>query len=94
MGVITPNNEEHVGSHGDNGSIFCFSPPKASGKTPARMLGTCIDGQHVLIVLTVNVFNLHPRNLTQIPKIAIFKGSYLFQTIILGIQPLVFGSVT
>ena len=30
--------------------------------------------------------DLHPRNLTQIPKIAIFKGSYLFQTIILGIH--------
>ncbi len=28
-----------------------------------------------------------------IPRIAIFKGNYLLQTIILGIQPLVFGSV-
>ena len=28
-----------------------------------------------------------------IPKIAMFKGSYFFQTIILGIQPLVFESV-
>ena len=29
---------------------------------------------------------LHPRNLTWIPNIAMFKGSYLFQTIILGIH--------
>ena len=29
---------------------------------------------------------LHSRNLTKIPKIAIFEGSYLFQTIILGIH--------
>ena len=28
-----------------------------------------------------------------IPKIAMFKGSYLLQTIILGIQPLVFSGV-
>ena len=30
---------------------------------------------------------------SKIPKIVIFEGSYLFQTIILGSQPLVFGGV-
>ena len=39
------------------------------------------------------VESLHPRNLTWIPTISIFKGSYLFQTIILGPSMLVFEGV-
>ena len=36
---------------------------------------------------------LHPRKLTWIPKIAMFERRYIFQTIIFGIEPLVFGGV-
>ena len=31
-------------------------------------------------------FDYPPRNLTKIPKLAIFKGNHLFQTILLGIH--------
>ena len=67
-------------------------PPLAGNKTNfcQRESWGCL----CFFILQFLFFGLHSRNLTNwYQKRPYFKGSYLFQTIILGIQPLVFGDV-
>ena len=68
----------------------CVSKRPKIPTLPKTNMDTKNDGFLNMYLLSNMAFytptKIHPRNLTQIPKIASFKGSYLFQTIILGIH--------
>ena len=72
-----------------NGVIFRFQAWKVSGKWSNWSFPIMINQHHEITILgsTPQKSNIDTQNCH------VCQGSYLFQTIILGIQPLVFGSV-